>query len=298
LSIPFGQAAARLKRPEFLLLCVTTAGLIAWFFATLPAPLRDADQIANTTILLGVLAFYLVFDFRPKFAETDQSFKPTLGWVAAGILLAGLSLLIPPGFESIFAQFAAICCFLRATGGALLDPSGTRLLNALFIAFAVFGALLVSLPFLDYPLRIIAGRWSAQIFDLIHQKTELGFVVQNDVPMLLLSVNGRLFHVAAECNGFGLLGTSIIFTSAIVFYRRVSVFDSILLTVAAAFLALVGNLFRILIIISLAPLVGEHYLLMHEIVGTIMFYGFLGIQLWLIVGFGRSPRRTDDVETP
>jgi len=95
--------------------------------------------------------------------------------------------------------------------------------------------------------------------------------------------------VAAECNGFGLLGTTLILTAAFILYRRVGWLDGFLLIPTGVFVAVVGNLLRILVIIGLAPHVGDRYLLMHEIVGTIVFYGALAVQWWLLVGFGKSP---------
>ncbi|MFP4352102.1 MAG: archaeosortase/exosortase family protein [Puniceicoccaceae bacterium] len=286
---PDNRAAARLRRPDFLCFAAAAAGTGAWLFATLPPPLGSADQIANTAILLAILALYLVFDFRPGFANPEEPATAAWFWAGGGLLLAGVSAFPAAGPVKTAVLFTGLGFFLRAGGGVLLDPAGRRLLNSLFFAFTLFGVLLVSLPFLDMPLRIFAGQWSARIFEWLHQQAELGFVVREGVPMLLLVVNGRPFHVAAECNGFGLLGTSLLLTVAFVFYRRVGWVDAVLLLIAAVFLALVGNLVRIFIIILLAPLVGDHYMLMHEIVGTISFYGFLAIQWWLVVGFGRSP---------
>jgi len=286
---PENPAAARLRRPDFLCFAIAAAGLGAWLFATLPPPLESANQITNTAILLAILALYLVFDFRPGFAKPDEPAAFARFWAGGGVLIAIASFFPPVGPLKTAVLFVGLGFFLRAAGGVLLDPAGRRLLNSLFFAFTLFGALLVSLPFLDVPLRIFAGQWSARIFEWLHQQAELVVVVQEGVPMLLLVINDRPFHVAAECNGFGLLGTSLLLTVAFVFYRKVSWLDAILLLIAAVFLALVGNLVRIFIIILLAPLVGDHYMLMHEIVGTITFYGFLAIQWWLVVGFGRSP---------
>ncbi len=279
-----------MRRPDFLCFSIAAAALAVWLFATLPPPLESADQIVNTAILLAILALYLVFDFRPGFAGPETPVGLARAWAAGGAVLAAVSFFLPVGPAKTATLFVGLGFFLRAGGGVLLDPTGRPLLNSLFFSFTLFGALLVSLPFLDVPLRIFAGQWSARIFEWLHQQAELGFVVQEGVPMLLLVINDRPFHVAAECNGFGLLGTSLLLTVAFVFYRKVGWADAVLLLVAAVFLALVGNLVRIFIIILLAPHVGDHYMVMHEIVGTIAFYGFLAIQWWLVAGFGRSPR--------
>ncbi len=263
----------------------------AWFFVLLPTPLRAADQMINTGILLTILALYLFIDFQPRRAPPGSSAgRATWVWGVAGTFTCTVALLLSPSMPSLLLLFTGTACLLRAAAGAFLNASSRRLLNPLFGAFVLFGALLIALPLLDMPLRVVAGKWSAHLLDLLHQETQLGFVVHEGQAMLLLVVNGRPFHVAAECNGFGLLGTSLILTLAFIFYRRVGWIDAVLLLIAAGFLALLGNLVRILIIIFLAPRVGEHYHLMHEIVGTIAFYSFLAAQWWLIMGFGRSPR--------
>lgn len=279
-----------MRRPDFLAFALATVGALVWFYVALPESYRSADQILNLAILLGLLGLYLIFDFRPKFAAEDQGAPEIYIWGGVGALLVLLSVFLSTPLTSLFCLFVGTCCLARAAAGVLLDPSSRRLQNSLFVAFSLFGALLVSLPLLDMPLRILTGRWTAHLFEWLQNDTALGFVQSKGEPMLLLVVNDRPFHVAAECNGFGLLGTCILFTAAIIFYRRIGVLDALLLLIAAVFVAVVGNLVRILIIVSLAPKVGDHYMLMHEIVGTICFYGFLAIQWWLIVGFGKTPR--------
>jgi len=287
------KALKRICRPEFILLIGAAATTFAWFFLTLPTPLKEADQLVNTASLLLILAAYLFYDFRPDFADDGKTGLGFAGWAGAGILFLGSVFIFRGPLFLVFGLFVGSCCFLRGAGGVLLDPSGRRLLNSLFITFTLFGLLLVSLPLVDMPLRITAGKWSAHILDWFHNDTELGFVSRDGVPMLLLIVNERPFHVAAECNGFGLLGTSLLLTCAFVIYRRIAVIDTFLLLLSAAFIAVIGNLVRILIIINLAPLVGDHYHLMHEIVGSITFYAFLALQGWLTIGFGKSPRPED-----
>ena len=46
-------------------------------------------------------------------------------------------------------------------------------------------------------------------------------------PMLILLNNGRPFHVAAECNGFGMISSCLLMTLIIVLYRRLSLFDRV-----------------------------------------------------------------------
>lgn len=260
---------------------------LTWFLIRLPAPLREADQILNTTILLVVLAVYLIYDFRPTLASPPSIGKRTLAWGALGLALLLIPIGLSEGFLKSFLLFLAFAAFLRASAGCYLDRSCRPLVDAIFYAFTIFGTLLVSLPLLDWPLRLIAGRWSANIFSWFQQQVQLGIFRDQ----LILVINDHPYHVAAECNGFGLLGTTLILTVACLTYRRVTWIDSLLLLIAAVVLSLAGNLVRIFFIVLLAPHVGDHYMLMHETIGILAFYGFLGIQWWLISGFGKPPRR-------
>ncbi|MCD8483709.1 MAG: exosortase/archaeosortase family protein [Verrucomicrobia bacterium] len=101
--------------------------------------------------------------------------------------------------------------------------------------------------------------------------------------MLLLIVNDKPFHVAPECNGFGVMTSSILLTLLLIIHRQIGLLDKGLLLVGALTLAFAANILRIIIIVLLAPLVGtENYMLMHEIVGSITYYGCL-IVIWLLI---------------
>lgn len=259
------------------------------FLFTLPDFIRDADQIVNTTVLLLFLAGYLIYDFRPSRASPPRLNSSGLTWTLAGIGIALTTIFFGQGVWQSLLLFTAFSVLLRAVASCFLAESSKPLLRALFVAFTCFGFMLISLPILDMPLRLLAGRWSATIFTWLNQDVELGFLGDK----LILLLNQTPYHVAAECNGFGLLGTTLILTAALLFYRKIHWVDSLLLLIAAVFVSLLGNLVRIFFILILAPHVGDHYMLMHEIVGIIAFYTFLGVQLWLVVGFGRSPLKRD-----
>lgn len=285
------KPTANLRRPDFLLFALLAAVGIGRFFQKLPPLVGETEQIVNTAILLLVLVSYLIYDFRPGFAGIAERARASGIWGACGLALAGSSFFPMPAVVSLLLLFSAKGCFLRAALGRILSSESGPLLNAVFVAFTVFGGLLVTLPIFDLPLRMVAGKWSAQVLIWMQQDTHLEMVRQQGESFLLLFVNGRPFHVAAECNGFGLLGTSLILNAAFILYRRVGWFDAAILLVAGVFLAVVGNLLRILVIVWLAPSVGEHYLIMHEIVGTIVFYSCLALQWWLLTGYGKSPGR-------
>lgn len=136
---------------------------------------------------------------------------------------------------------------------------------------------------LDWPLRHLAGDWSGWLLSLIGQSVELS-LTQNEegIPMLILMVNEHPFHVASECNGFGVILTSVLVSILLAFYRRLSPFDFGLNLLAGLLIGFAFNTLRIVIIVLLAPHMLEHYMLMHEIVGGVAFWGCL-VATWLIL---------------
>ena len=102
------------------------------------------------------------------------------------------------------------------------------------------------------------------------------------LPMLILWVNQHPFHVASECNGFGVILTSLLVAFLLGLYRRLGAMDLLLNIAVGCFIGFVFNILRIVVIVLLAPALLEHYLLMHEIVGGITFWGCL-ILVWLLL---------------
>ena len=138
---------------------------------------------------------------------------------------------------------------------------------------------------------MFAGDWASWILGLLGCGVELRWVESAGEPMLLLIHEGFPFHVAAECNGFGVLTASLMLASLLVLIRPMAWLDRLLYVGLAGLLAGAGNFLRIVTIVLLTEPVGlEHYMLMHEIVGTVTYYGTLGLLWWLI--------RTHRVDAP
>lgn len=273
----------------------------AAFFGVLYRILDESlanEQLVNSLILLGVIAAYLAYDFRPRFRPRPTWNREVAFWLAlAAVPLAGAVLTGTPAARDV-SFFLAFCVFLRASGEAVFRDETAPFLNALLLAFTVFGILVLVLPYADVPLRFVAGRFSAGILEFFGGETQLAVTQREGAGILLLFVNGRPFEVAPECNGFGLLGSSLILTGVLVAYRRIGGLDTLLLFLAAGVVAVIGNLVRIVVIVTLAPHVGDHYFLMHEIVGNVALYASLGLLFWLISGFGARPRHDPGKETP
>ena len=136
---------------------------------------------------------------------------------------------------------------------------------------------------LDWPLMQLAGEWSAAGLELIGKQVELGLASSGERPtMLILAVENHPFHVASECNGFGVIMTGILIGLLLALHQRLGFLDVILNVVAGFILGFAFNIVRIVIIVLSAPGLMDHYMLMHEIVGGITFWGCL-VLIWVLL---------------
>jgi exosortase/archaeosortase family protein len=127
------------------------------------------------------------------------------------------------------------------------------------------------------------------VLNLFGQSTQLGLVGQEaGPPMLILMVNEHPFHVASECNGFGVIMTSLLLALLLAIYRRLNVFDLGLNILAGVIIGFIFNILRIVIIVLLAPSMMEHYDLMHEIVGGLTYWACL-VLVWVSLNGPTEP---------
>lgn len=183
-------------------------------------------------------------------------------------VLANLNFLILP---AVAAACASLLYFLfgSAHNRLILSSVGCLLL---FMGFVLF------LPVLDWPLRSIAGTFAAKGLAFLGQDIRLGLIAGQSEPILILLSDGRPFHVAPECNGFGMLLSSLLMTGMLVFHAGRSLPLSLVALPAALLFGLLINALRIIIIVLIAPHIPmDHYMLMHEGVGILTTYGGLGL---------------------
>jgi exosortase/archaeosortase family protein len=242
-------------------------------------------QLAHAFIVFLLTGILLAtsrdLDFRPvwKFTETCQNLL-ILSYI---ILAAGIY--ADWGFFILFSLAISLSALLLFVFGS----SRRRFVFSSTGAFAIFTILAAILPAMDWPLRTIAGRWSAFGLNLIGQEARLGLAAESSQPMLMLVSNGNPFHVAAECNGFGMVSSCLMMGLTIVLYRDLSLPGRLGRLLLALLLALFFNSLRIIIIVLIAPHIpAGRYMLMHEIVGLVTTYGGLGI-LYLLLNLNSNP---------
>jgi len=212
-------------------------------------------------------------------------------YIAYGLLITSFTgQLIGPLRESISSSILSLIlipayCFALGSLILFIFGEGTRrLTQTATLTFCAFLFLSILMQPLDWPLRSLAGQWSGGALALIGQTVEFGLNKEagTGAPQLLMYVNEHPFHVASECNGFGVILTSVLLALLLAIYRRLGPLDIALNLVAGLILGFVFNTLRIVIIVLLAPSLMEHYHLMHEIVGTITYWGCLAT-LWILL---------------
>ena len=238
------------------------------------------DQLLHAFLVFLLTGALLVYERR-------ITIRPQLEFSARSqnLLILSYAVLVVAIFTKLsLVVLLALSLSIAALLLYLFGSSQKRFLFSAVGAFVVFTAIAALLPVMDWPLRSLAGQWSAYGLHLVGQEVELALYRAPSGPMLMLFSNGKPFHVAAECNGFGMISSSLLMAVIIVLYRRIPLFDRIGWLVMALFIAVLFNTLRIIIIVLLAPLFPEsYYMPMHETVGLITTYGGLAALYLLLM---------------
>ncbi|MDQ8209202.1 archaeosortase/exosortase family protein [Coraliomargarita sp. SDUM461003] len=287
------------RQPSFwlhvLLFGLLTAALwplTTWFAQTA----NDQSRIFNALIVL-VAASVLLVRFGgvtvTQPLELNASARRAL-YAAYGLLLATylIPLIVKVEWTGLLI-IPAYCCALAAMVRFVFGADTQRLSRTVAGTLCAFLLLSILMEPLDWPLRSMAGQWSGYVLGLFGQSTDLGLVGQEGgPPMLILRVNDYPFHVASECNGFGVILTSLLLALLLAIYRRLNVFDLCLNMLAGVIIGFIFNTLRIVIIVILAPSLMEHYHLMHEIVGGLTYWACL-ILVWVSLNGPTRPEASE-----
>ncbi|MEO0454692.1 MAG: archaeosortase/exosortase family protein [Verrucomicrobiota bacterium] len=236
------------------------------------------DQLLHALIILGLAGTYLImqrkermrlfFDFGP------QSMRMLIG----SFFIVGLSALLSWPLLMVIAYVLAIYGWLLFVFGEKMQ----RVLTPIMVGFGGYLVLTMVLPHFDWWLRLLAGRYASTALYYLGYTPQL-FVATGQEAKLILELNGHHFEVAPECNGFGVLGGSLLLALLLVTYGRLKWIDRGLVLLLTAIVAITTNLIRIVMICMLAPAyTKEQYWTMHELVGTFTFWGAL-VLVWFMV---------------
>ncbi len=248
----------------------------------------NQDQLLHAFLVLFMAGVLLIYEKRVKL-QPVWIMGAWSRWLLAGayglilvVLATGVTVLMIPAF-CLAVSSAVILVF----GGRV-----KRFTAGLVGAFAVFQGFVVLLPVLDWPLRGIAAQLSGSALHLIGRTIELRLYNATIEPALVLVSEGQEFLVAPECNGFGVTLSCLLLSLLLVLYRRIALWKKLGTLLFAVAFGLFSNAVRIVVIVLLAPLVGQdNYFVMHEIVGTMTYYAAL-IGIWYFIHRQRTTAPT------
>lgn len=230
------------------------------------------DQLLHAFIVLIFSGALIIFEGGIKLSYHGRLDSWSQNLLIASYLLLVIAVFTHNGLIILLSLSLGLGSFFWF----LIGPAHGRFVFSGLAAFSLFVAIALFLPVMDWPLRTIAGKWAAAGLDLIGQNTDLRLLISPGEPRLLLFSNGQQFHVAAECNGFGMLGSCMLMTTFIILYRKLSFLKRLGLFVTSVVFGLVCNILRIMLIVLIAPTIPfSRYNLMHEAVGIVITYGGL-----------------------
>ena len=278
---------SRLREADFWLgiVVLTATSLTLWpVFRWLVAGTLAQDRLWHAFIILAMFSFALLYK-----RERMPPLSLTLTTPAIRCLIASYALIL----LALLTQWTALllpaaCVVLAALFFFISDQFRPRLVAALVGAFGGFVALSWLMDPLDWPLRMVAGMTSQSFFDWIGNSAQLGIIGGPDGPRLILAVSKQLFEVAPECNGFGVITSSLLLTTLVGIYNGLRAGGLVLWLLLALIIGLFMNWLRIAIIVTLAPHMMKHYDLMHEIVGGTTYWATL-LGLWFLLHAAIKP---------
>jgi exosortase/archaeosortase family protein len=282
----------------FSLLLFASLGLIFWpFTAWLIESAHTQGRILNAIIIQSFAILSLAY-FNRLEVKDPLSLNPP---ASKTLTLAYLCLLTafflsrfsdPAPIRNLtlsISSIVAYCSGLTAFALFIFGDGMRRICYTACATFATFITLSMFMGTLDWPLRTFAGIWSGKFLGLLGKSVELGIAESAQVaPRLILFVDQQPFHVASECNGFGVILTSLLIGLMLALYRRTNLTQLSINMLLALLAGFAFNILRIVIIVLLAPYMMAHYDLMHEVVGVITFWTCL-IWVWVLMG---GPTRT------
>jgi exosortase len=249
-------------------------------------------------LLNGALLVLLALGICIRDAADRLRFAPEISNEGIGlILLAMLCLLLAARWLPLLLVSA--CFAFAGVVAFLFGRNGVRPFLPAMGAFFVFGLLAGLVPTLDWPLRTMAARYAGGLLVTFGVPVKIG-LADGQPAQLLLSVKDHLFVVATECNGFGLLTSSLIVATMLAFQYRMPWMQKLSLWALSIPIAIVCNFVRIVSICLVAPRTTLPYGFVHETLGLIFYFLGLGL-IWRIAGRykpGTLARRQSAAVTP
>lgn len=243
------------------------------------------EQLKQSFFIMILAGLWIAWERRDSLRLSLHLDNVGLRWLLASFAcIAGALLLKTP--------LLVLAGLVTAAGGVVQIVFGSRALRRtvpLLAAFALVILFVLLFPVLDWPLRKMAGVESVRLLQTFGLASQLRVVANPDVQLQLVNMHGT-FIVATECNGFGLISSSLLLGTIGLLYRRAKWWTFPGLLALGLLLAFTMNLLRIAAIVLLAPKFPGHYHALHETAGLVALYAGLGA-VWLLTGWQPSQQR-------
>jgi exosortase/archaeosortase family protein len=279
------------RRQDFLLaaaLLLLTAVIFWPAVRWLTSQAFAHEQLKQSFFIVLLAGGWIAWEKRRSLRFALQFSNSAIGWLFASyVLAAGAALLQHP--------LLFLAGLIAAAGGIVNCVFGGRAFQRTLPFLAVFALLILAVllfPILDWPLRQMAGVESARLLKVLGLAPHLAVTAGPPIKLALIA-GDHAFIVATECNGFGLISSSLLLGTILLLYRRAAWWRFPLLLPLCIVVAFVFNFLRISAIVLLAPTFPRHYDLLHEIAGLIALYSGLGL-VWVVTGY--RPSRTGRVD--
>lgn len=243
-----------------------------------------SEQLKQAFFVLLLAGAWMAWEKRRQLSLHLRLDNKALVWLIGSYVLA-------LGAVFLKAPLLVLAGMIAAIAGALqfaLGPVAFKRAAPLLAVFGVFLLLILALPVLDWPLRKMAGVEAGRFLASFGFSPRLGLVGEDEVR-LILAVGDRTFVVAPECNGFGIISSSLLLGLLLLLYNRAAWWSHLIFLPACVLVAFAFNLLRIIAIVTLAPRFPNHYTALHEVAGLIALYSGLGIVWWLTAMSSAKP---------
>lgn len=240
------------------------------------------EQLKQSFFIVVLAGGWIAWEKRTTLRYGFQFSNGALGWLFASYLLAAGAVLLQH-------PLIILAGLVAAAGGIVNFIFGGRAFRRTLPLLSVFALLILFVllfPLLDWPLRQMAGVEAARFLKMLGLAPQLAVSTNPEVKLALIS-KGQAFIVATECNGFGLITSSLLLGTILLLYRRAAWWRILLLLPLCIAVAFVFNLLRISTIVLLAPYFPGHYTALHETAGLIALYSGLGL-VWQLTGRQRK----------
>lgn len=246
------------------------------------------EQLKQSFLIVVLAGGWIAWEQRKSLRLSVQFSNGAIAALFIAYAFAGAAIWL----KSPLLVLAGLVAALGGIVACLFGDRAFRRTVPLLTVFALLILCVLLFPILDWPLRRMAGVEAVRLLKAVGLASQLA-VTMHPEPRLLLLTGTQTFVVETECNGFGLITSSLLLGTILLLYRRAPAWRYALLLPLCAAVAFVFNLLRIASIVILAPRFPGHYHAMHETLGLIALYGGLALVWWLT---GRKQRTEGSAE--